>query len=198
MKPKYPIIAFTGPAGAGKTTAAKAIAAASADGVVIYSFADPIRLMLRAIGVPIENLVDPAKKEISLPAFGGKSARQLMQSLGTEWGRTHVDPALWISVAARNLLHFLQGGVPIVIDDLRFDNEAEIIRDMGGIVIEVTLKGGVRGSHASERGISSGLIDAYFTNEKTPAFMERVVGYCISRSNDDENTSDRTSVEGAP
>ena len=180
MKPKYPIIAFTGPAGAGKTTAAKAIEAATDGPVAIYSFADPIRMMLRVLGVPVENLVDPSKKEVPLPAFGGKSARQLMQSLGTEWGRTHVASDLWISVATTNILHLLQNDVPVVIDDLRFNNEAEIIRSMGGLVVEVTLKGGVRGTHVSERGISSGLIDAYFTNEKTPEFMERVVGYCMT------------------
>ena len=181
MKLKYPIIAFTGPAGAGKTTAGKAVVAALNGEAVLFSFATPLRMMLRTLGVPVANLTDPALKEEPMPQFGGKSARQLMQSLGTEWGRNMVDPHLWTQAALYQILHLLQGDVPVVIDDLRFNNEAEMVHELGGIVAEVTPKGGVkRGEHASERGISSSLIDAYFTNDMTPAFLASVSRYCTT------------------
>ena len=82
------LIAFCGPKFAGKTTAAKALP----PGYMPYAFANPIRAMLRVLGVPEANLTDPALKEVPMPQFGGKSAREMMQFLGTEWGRAHGAP----------------------------------------------------------------------------------------------------------
>jgi len=147
----YPVIAFCGPATSGKTTAAKCL---MRHGFRRMSFADPIRDMLRALGVSDHHLC--FDKEAPVPVLCGKSARHAMQRLGTEFGRGMIGEGIWIEAARQRLTIRSE---PVVFDDVRFDNEARMIREMGGLVVELS-KPGVAYSnlHASENGISGELI----------------------------------------
>jgi hypothetical protein len=55
----------------------------------------------------------------------------------------------------------------IAIDDCRFDNESELVKELGGIVIEIIRPGCVPDGHASEQGISPHLIDKRIMNDGT-------------------------------
>jgi hypothetical protein len=64
----------------------------------------------------------------------------------------------------------------IVIDDIRFDNEALLVRDMGGIVVEITRPNTSQMAHASEAGIARNLIDHTFDNtEDADTLKQRVL-----------------------
>jgi hypothetical protein len=52
----------------------------------------------------------------------------------------------------------------VVIDDCRFDDEARVIHELGGIVIDVRRPGTTRINHASEAGVSDKLIDGVYDN----------------------------------
>lgn len=178
MKQRWPIIAFTGMATAGKTTAANAVLPANWLGR--FSFANPLRQMLKVIGVPDANLYDQAHKNDPLPQFGGKSARELLQTLGTQWGRDMVSPDIWAHAGEVAMTNMLAAGVEVLIDDARFDNEAVAIRKLGGVVIEVVRPGLTRGGHASERGINPKLIDHVIRNDGDPEqFALRVRALCL-------------------
>jgi len=59
-------------------------------------------------------------------------------------------------------------GTPIrgvVVDDLRFNNEAKVVRDLGGIVLGVSRKGTVQMAHASEAGVDPQYINAIVRND---------------------------------
>ena len=45
----------------------------------------------------------------------------------------------------------LGAGNSVVLDDYRFEIEAQAIRDIGGQVIRITGRGGIAGGHASEK-----------------------------------------------
>lgn len=150
------IIGLCGRAHTGKDTAADYLVREY--GFVRAAFADPIRNMLEAMlndaGADYAHLYEPKLKNAPFPELGGVTARHLMQTLGTEWGRNQLGADWWLRLLERSLgLH--AGGFAvhdrIVITDVRFPNEAEWIRQLGGIIIKLHREqaDAVR-SHASE------------------------------------------------
>lgn len=149
--PQPKLIGLTGKARSGKDTVAKMLQDGRA--VKLISFAEPIRDALRGmIGLTDEHF-HGSLKEVPL-GWIDKSPRQLMQTLGTQWGRELVDDQLWIKLAQKNILNYLSLGVNVVVTDVRFENEAKLIRDMGGFVWHVK-RDGVQAvaAHASEAGV---------------------------------------------
>lgn len=167
------LIGFTGKARSGKDTAALYLAK-SLKGHK-FAFADPIRDMLECIGVDAYTVAD---KEAPLP-YIGKSLRECMQTLGTEWGRNMIHPDLWIIVAQRNIELLRNAGLMVAISDVRFDNEASMIRRLGGKIVEVirpAVEEAVR-PHVSEAGLNPMWIDhTIFNDSSIEAFHERVYG----------------------
>jgi len=128
-----PVLAFKGKGGCGKSTAAKYLAGR---GYVRTSFASPLRAMLKAIGLSDADMQGEAKESPSAKLYGA-SPRAAMQLLGTEWGRA-LNPNLWVNMwrdLASDILD--QDGHGVVVDDCRFPNEAEVVRALGGFVIEI-------------------------------------------------------------
>ena len=131
------------------------------------SFADPLRKfsaqILSSLGYNgLACLRD--KKEEKITELG-VSPRQMMQTLGTEWGRSCIHPDLWIMVAAGTVEKQLKRGRNVVIDDVRFPNEAEMIRKLGGELWLVDRPGVVyEGDHASEGALHDIVPDAVINN----------------------------------
>jgi hypothetical protein len=162
------VIGIAGHAGAGKDTAAAYLV--ERYGFVQASFADPIRsmalLLLEEAGIDHRWLTERASKEARIPGLG-ISARALMQTLGTECGRS-LHPNIWVRHIALRLglpgpgpRRTFGPGTPaalatpvhdrIVISDCRFPNEADWINLIGGKVIRLHRRqaGAVR-PHVSE------------------------------------------------
>ncbi len=149
------LIGLTGRARSGKTTAAKHLI--HMHGMIHYAFAMPLKGML-ANGFNLTDAhLEGRLKEQPLPWLG-KSPRELLQTLGTEWDRGLVHGDLWLLLAEQNL-HNLASLLPeapgAVISDVRFENEAEFIRQRGGVVIHIQRPNapGVA-AHSSEAGIA--------------------------------------------
>jgi len=156
------ILALTGPKMVGKSTVANAIADAADVPTHIMSFADPMRSMLLALGVDMINLHDQSIKEKEIAGIG-KSARQLMQTLGTDWGRNMVAQDIWLwSMQKRIEKSKADGARLIVIDDCRFDNEALWVNQQKGKVVRLARDGFEYGSdnHESEQPIRFKHMDA--------------------------------------
>jgi hypothetical protein len=166
-----PLIGIAGRARAGKSTAAELLLRLGV-GKYPYSFADPLRAMLKVgLGIDLDNAYWQMRKEDPMPEFGGHSPRALMQTLGTEWGRERVHPQLWLTLAGKTLR---QRGPGMIVADVRFDNEAEWIRQRGGLVLHIE-----RGSappvrnHASEAGVQRLRDDLHVFNESTLESLQR-------------------------
>lgn len=140
------LIAFTGLAGSGKSTAAEHLV--KRRGFERLRFAGPLKAMLAALGLTPEQ-IDGADKEKPCDLLCGKTPRQAMQWLGTEWGRNLIGSDLWIRAwqAALN-----KAGPDVVVDDCRFPNEAVAIAGAGGLIVRVVRPGAGAGAagHVSE------------------------------------------------
>lgn len=142
-----PLIGFVGRARVGKDTATSIVR--SDYGFESYAFADPLKEMLTSVFGPLFNTGD-REKEID---WLGKSPRQLMQTLGTEWGRDLVHPNLWVLLADRHYRSVAKRcGRGLVVSDVRFPNEAEWVRKNGGTLIEIRRpEAGQVNAHVSEQ-----------------------------------------------
>lgn len=129
------LIALMGPAGAGKTTAAEMLA--RHHGFEPYALATPIKTMLEALLVSVDvdhaHLHETHLKQQPIPELHHVCARRLMTTLG-DWGRS-LHPQLWIHATQRALgLPHAPVAPRIVISDVRYPDEADWIRSMGGRV----------------------------------------------------------------
>jgi len=142
------IIGFTGHLGCGKTTAAKVLI--KEYGFVRVRFADVLKRMLKKLGLTDEQ-VDGNEKEKSCDLLDGKTPRFAMQTLGTDWGRSMIDPNIWVRAAMLTISKISDKDLKVVIDDCRFLNEAVAIKEAGGSVIRVLRDGYEGDDHQSER-----------------------------------------------
>ena len=100
--------------------------------------ADPLKDMLRVflkeyLGFNhemIERHIEGNLKEAPIPLLGGNSTRELMQTLGTEWGRQLV-PDMWINIAIARIQRKVSRRHRVVVDDMRFPNEANVAQKLG-------------------------------------------------------------------
>jgi len=161
------LIGLTGRANAGKSTVARYLC--EQHGFDELAFATPIKqalaLILREFGTTLEDFEDQARKRTPIDDIA-RTPRELLQTLGTEWGRDRVCDGLWVRILARRLAR-LDYAPAIVVSDVRFANEAQWIRDIGGKVWGVVRPraSAVPAAHASEIGIPPELVDKVLLND---------------------------------
>lgn len=180
------VVGITGKALAGKDTVMEHLVGAHA--FTEYRFANPLKDQLCAFyGWDRERIDDPEYKEEILPDIVGpngepRTRRDGMQFVGTN-GYRAFDPDAWVRKSRQALLTATCTGTQrIVFPDVRFMNEAEMIRGYcGGFVIRVIKLGGsVTGSskHVSEMEMDS--IPADFVLQAPhgaiPELLEQVDG----------------------
>lgn len=155
-----PVIALTGLAGSGKSTASKYLV--EKHGYQLVKFAGPLKDMLRAIGLS-EAQIEGGLKEEPCEWLQGATPRHAMQTLGTQWGRACIGPSFWIELWVRRVNQIVAEGGRVVVDDCRFPNEADEVRKLGGVVWRLVGRGGIAGSHESESGCGRPDMDIHNT-----------------------------------
>lgn len=157
--PLPPIVGITGPAGSGKDTAALALKLMlQADGLraYIYGFVYPLK---RAVGALVEE--DAFTDAFKTQRFGTMTGREIFQHVGTE-GLRAFDPAFFVRLMERHLARAWRADM-VIIPDLRFANEAEMVRRWGGLVVATSRPGYTdTPAHASEAGGFA--VDAHLDN----------------------------------
>lgn len=166
------LIGLAGSARTGKTTAAAFLTEC---GLQPLSFMGPINLALAFwFGLEASDFKGDSKEQEFAEVFGF-SPRNLIQTLGTEWGRSLVHPDVWLYTAWVTLSQARaeyprQGGdwVGAVFTDVRFENQAQWIRNQGGQIVHIERRDALKvRDHASESGIKTGLHDIVIRNDGT-------------------------------
>jgi hypothetical protein len=123
-------IVTIGPALGGKSTFCNHV-----PNFATFSFATPLYQMLAVVAGPetVKNARADNRKSDPLDALQGKSLRQGLQTLGTEWGRNLMGENIWVD----NLLARTAHAPRVCIDDLRFPNEYERLKDLGAVFVRM-------------------------------------------------------------
>jgi hypothetical protein len=176
------LIGLAGRARVGKDTVARYLAAHLT--LISYAFADPLKQALASMFHLTAAQLEGAEKEQPLPWLG-KSPRELMQLLGTEWGRDLVHPQLWLLLAEQNLQLLAehdQAMKGVVIRDVRFNNEAAWIRSKGGVILHITRPDAAAvAEHPSESGVRAYATDFTLVNDGTLEHLYDEVDRFISQ-----------------
>jgi hypothetical protein len=167
------IIGFTGAMGCGKSFAAKHLV--DCHEYVVHKMAGPLKAMLRAAGLD-DRHIEGELKETPCHILAGRTPRYAMQTLGTEWGRDVMHPDLWVRLWKNSL-----PPCNVTCDDVRYANEAAMIRSLGGVVVEIRREGvGTHGAHASER--FDGIVaDRVIYNPGDGRFLDAVSSVSLGR-----------------
>ncbi len=149
------IYGIIGKARSGKDTVAKHLWAKHA--VTRIAFADPLKLAAQHMfGLTGPQTWDDSLKEVVIPHWG-MTPRRMFQLLGTEASKPIFGNDIWTK-RWQVTYEILKDTDDVVIPDVRFDVEVDMIRSLGGYIIEVQRGHGLdgdAGAHASESGISS-------------------------------------------
>lgn len=166
------LIGLTGKAGCGKDTLADLVVGDSESKI---AFADALKsFCVEYLGLSHDDAYTQEGK-MRYNEFWGMTNREILQRVGTEAMRNGFDKDVWVKIAMIKIEKALNEGKIVVVSDCRFDNEAELIEGLGGIVMKVERNAfGFGGNsvqlsekesgHASEGGISDDLISSVVFN----------------------------------
>lgn len=145
--PKVRVIALSGRQGSGKDTALdvlREVGKRKNVEVVHMSFAQPLKramasMLQSAPDVRLhEALYGPSHLRETEVVLGSTrfTIRHALQTLGTEWGRKHLGPNVWVDLVLEEAARVTRANpcAVVVITDARFGNEFRCIQAVGGKV----------------------------------------------------------------
>jgi hypothetical protein len=120
-----------------------------------------------------EELKRIARDEFGWDGQKDERGRKLLQYIGTECGRMYGGEDFWVNKWKSNVYKWDEkNGFPdktlVICDDVRFDNEAKAIRNMGGYIVHIVGRAydmGENSNHPSEAGINREYVTDIISND---------------------------------
>lgn len=146
------VIGISGKLGTGKTTVAKILCSRFYDEFELFNFGDAVKKESSERYVyPLEwnYNVEGKKKIINHHLLPKKdmTVREVLQWHGTDFRREQ-DEKYWIKYMSDHFDNIISHS--LIIDDVRFKNEAEFVKDNHGLLFRIDVPGLDTGSHRSE------------------------------------------------
>ena len=95
--------------------------------------------------------------------------RAFLQRMGTEFGRNILGEHIWVGLTMSRILDQFGQGNDVVVTGIRFPNELDMIRDIGGRSIWINRPGlataEAHAQHASETGVTAEDFDIVVQND---------------------------------
>ena len=182
LQPRITIIGVAGWARSGKDTIADHLV--KDHGYTKFSFATPMREALYRLNPKITvNEVQSTPARIGVDVYGWEGLKErspdvrgLLQRFGTEVGREMFGEDFWVNYA----LNSIPDGTKAVIADVRYPNEADAIKKLGGKVFRVKRNGVVAANeHASESALNDYEFDSVIDNNADIHSLQSVVNWTI-------------------
>ncbi len=164
------LVGLVGMAGSGKDTLADSLAP---DGWVKVAFADALKeICINYLGCTHDDLYTQEGK-MRFNKLWGRTNRAILQQVGTEAMRDGFDKNVWVKILGLRVKKLLDEGRKVIVTDCRFDNEAQSVIDMGGVVVKIVRDSqgenlsSAEQSHSSEKTLSQNLISCVIDNNGT-------------------------------
>lgn len=128
----------------------------------IVKYAENLKLIASMLtGIPRKNFEDQEFKKTHLgPEWNNITVREFLQTLGTRALRDNLNENVWVNSLFGNFDESSQW----LITDTRFPNEADAIKERGGIVVRVD-RGLNTGDHPSETALDDYDFDYVIPNK---------------------------------
>ena len=199
------LIGITGKKFSGKSTLAEMIRIISSTlsyEFVELAFATPLKeICAKAYSIDENHFYESKLKEVTIDELG-KSPRQIMQEVGTYF-RGEKDKngdTLWIRHMRNkiNLLAKSEKKIIVIISDVRYLDEANMIRDLGGKIIRVI---GYYGpdidnysQHSSEQEMDAIVIDETIGNTGSKRSLQNKIMVKLNLKYPKESTDQNTTT----
>lgn len=141
----------------------------------IVKYAENLKLIASLLtGIPRKNFEDQEFKKTHLgPEWNNITVREFLQTLGTRALRDNLNENVWVNSLFGNFDESSQW----LITDTRFPNEADAIKERGGIVVRVD-RGLSTGDHPSETALDDYNFDYVIPNKgNIEELIEEVVKF---------------------
>lgn len=168
LVPRVTIIGFSGYARAGKDTAADYLV--ENYGYKKFSFASPMKEAMYQLDprITVNELANTSLR-VGVDVYGWEGlkdrspdVRGLLQRFGTEVGREMFGEDFWVDYAMSQI----PDGAKAVIADVRFPNEADAIKKLGGKVVRIDRGGSPANTHVSETALDDYVFDVILHNKE--------------------------------
>lgn len=144
----------------------------------MISFVDPYRLLLRALNPLWDDWHLTAGKDTAVS--DGHTPREKLRIAGD-----HINalcPGALVRAAATRTVEAMDRGSSVVIDDVRYEAEAEMVRDLAGIVVHAQRPElAFSNDHPTERGVSHAPDDLVLANPGGIRELRAELAYVLSR-----------------
>lgn len=171
---KAMLIGFAGARRAGKDLAASHLV--NNHGFVQYAFATPLKELCKDLFGLTHDQIHEKEKDLLAPKYG-ITPRRIMQMMGTDCVRT-ISPTFWVDALEKKLSE--TAAEKVVVSDVRFQNEVDLIHRRGGHVILISRECcEVCDRHISEQAQTLHGIDGVIRNEGSVADMCRAVDRAV-------------------
>lgn len=160
------IIAFTGTIGSGKSTCQTIVSEMYDGNCELLNFGDVLKKLCVKVfpNYPLKSFYgnQNEKEEKHFCYNNNLSGRTIMQMIGTDIIR-NIDEDYWVDCMRRDIWYSPKKY--IIIGDVRFNNEAKFITDLGGKIIFLKYLSNCE-PHISENGIDKKYISNVIIREK--------------------------------
>jgi len=180
------VIGITGKIGSGKSTLASHLV--ENHGYEEYSMATPLKKIGEIFGFSQEQLYGTQEQKLQIHSDWKISAREFLQKVGTELFREKFRQTVWVDLFRIKIRE--NPNKKYVISDVRFQNEADVVKELGGIIIRtnrdnnVSSDSGTEHKHKSETEMNSIVPDYVMDNNKlslleSRKYMDIILNKCI-------------------
>ena len=147
--------------------------------VETFAFASPIKEACKILFNLTESQLHNHDFKEKIDERWGISPRQMFQLVG-ETMRNKVSKDFFLMSMKQRIEN--SKADYIIITDVRFNNEAELVRSLGGIIIKIVRdnKTTQHSNHESEQGIDSSLVSSFISNNSTIEEFENNVEIVFS------------------